>query len=65
MKMRLHFLALLSKTAQKLRRSQAQAKKLVKKLRLVSAWILPYESSFIESEAKNKIIKNNPCRVGT
>jgi hypothetical protein len=42
-KLRLHILFLLSKEAKKLRRSQAQAKKIVKKLRL---GLLPYDSSF-------------------
>ena len=40
-KPRLHFFALLSKAAKKLRLSQDQPKKLVKKL------IFPYESSFL------------------
>jgi hypothetical protein len=45
--LRLHFLALLSKAAKKLRLAQAQAKKRVQKLRLR---LLPYESSFLEPQ---------------
>jgi hypothetical protein len=42
-KLRIHFLVLLSKKAKKLRLSEAQEKKLVKKLGLR---LLPYDSSF-------------------
>ena len=42
-KLRIHFLVLLSKEAKKLRLSEAQEKKLVKKLGLR---LLPYDSSF-------------------
>ena len=47
-KLRLNFLASLSTAAKKLRLSQAQAKKLVEKLRLR---LLPYDSSFSEPQA--------------
>jgi hypothetical protein len=46
-KLRIHFLFLLRKEAKKLRPSQAQAKKLVEKLRLR---LLPYDSSFLDPQ---------------
>jgi hypothetical protein len=50
-----------SKAAKKLRRSQAQAKKLVKKRRLVSAWILPLWVQFQSLRLKTKSTKIIPA----
>ena len=47
-KLRLNFLAFLSKVAKKLRLPQAQAKELVDKLRLK---LLPYDCSFLEPQS--------------